>query len=42
MAEHRAAGWQTPIWDDYAKAVAEAENLVSAVELVEARGGNLM
>jgi hypothetical protein len=36
MAEHKAAGWQTPIWNDYAKIVAEAESLAS-VELVEVR-----
>lgn len=31
MPEHKAAGWQTPIWAEYRRLVSEAE--------AEARGG---
>lgn len=31
MPEHKAAGWKTPIWDEYRRLVSEAE--------AEARGG---
>ena len=38
MPEHRAAGWQTPIWAEYRRLVSEAEaeaRGAKPVELVE-------
>lgn len=42
MPEHKAAGWQTPIWNEYRQLVSEAEAEARGgkpVELVEVGGG---
>jgi len=35
MPEHTAAGWKTPIWDEYKKILAHAEGRDIALEGIE-------